>query len=143
MSPPDPIDYHPTIKDLPSGDRPCERLIREGATVLSMAELLAIIFRVGVGGENVIALSQCHFPTKRVTGLYNKMIDLLDSRPSSSGQCNLPFNAPFKLATSILGTSVGAGISKCVMPGPTCITSQRFTVSHRSQTQQLTGFRSI
>jgi DNA repair protein RadC len=58
MSTPDLIDYHPTIKELPSGDRPRERLIREGATALSTAELLAIIFRVGVGGENVISLSQ-------------------------------------------------------------------------------------
>ena len=58
MSTPDSIDYHPTIKELPCGDRPRERLIREGATALSTAELLAIIFRVGVGGENVISLSQ-------------------------------------------------------------------------------------
>jgi DNA repair protein RadC len=58
MSTPDSIDYYPTIKDLPSGDRPRERLIREGATALSTAELLAIIFRVGVDGENVISLSQ-------------------------------------------------------------------------------------
>ncbi len=50
-------EYRPTIKDLPCADRPRERLIREGATVLSTAELLAIIFRVGVGGENVLELS--------------------------------------------------------------------------------------
>ena len=58
MSTPDPIDYYPTIKDLPCGDRPRERLIRDGATALSTAELLAIVFRVGVDGENVITLSQ-------------------------------------------------------------------------------------
>ncbi len=52
-----PIEYHPTIKEMPSADRPRERLIREGATVLSTAELLAIIFRVGVDGENVLSLS--------------------------------------------------------------------------------------
>jgi DNA repair protein RadC len=51
------LDYHPTIKDLPCGERPRERLIRAGATSLSTAELLAIIFRVGVGGENVLSLS--------------------------------------------------------------------------------------
>src|SRR5512143_1218342 len=58
MSTPDSIDYYPTIKDLPSGDRPRERLVRDGATALSTAELLAIILRVGVDGENVLALSQ-------------------------------------------------------------------------------------
>jgi DNA repair protein RadC len=58
MSTPDPIDYSPKIKDLPSSDRPRERLAREGATALSTAELLAIILRVGVDGENAISLSQ-------------------------------------------------------------------------------------
>lgn len=50
-------EYHPTIHDLPQGERPRERLLREGATALSTAELLAIIFRVGAEGENVLALS--------------------------------------------------------------------------------------
>lgn len=49
--------YHPTIHDMPTGERPRERLIREGATSLSTTELLAIIFRVGAEGENVLALS--------------------------------------------------------------------------------------
>jgi DNA repair protein RadC len=49
--------YHPTIRDLPCSERPRERLLREGATVLSTAELLAIILRVGAAGENVLALS--------------------------------------------------------------------------------------
>ncbi|HZY44388.1 MAG TPA: DNA repair protein RadC [Anaerolineae bacterium] len=53
----EPIDYHPTIKDLPSGERPRERLAREGAGSLSNAELLAILFRVGVDGENVLELA--------------------------------------------------------------------------------------
>lgn len=57
MSAQEPIEYRPTIKDLPTGERPRERLVRDGATALSTAELLAIIFRVGVGGENVLALS--------------------------------------------------------------------------------------
>lgn len=50
-------EYHPTIHDLPQGERPRERLLREGATALSTAELLAIIFRVGAEGENVLALA--------------------------------------------------------------------------------------
>jgi DNA repair protein RadC len=57
MNTPDPIEYRPTIKDLPTGDRPRERLVRDGATALSTSELLAIIFRVGVNGENVLAVS--------------------------------------------------------------------------------------
>ena len=51
------IEYHPTIKDLPATERPRERLVHYGAGALSTAELLAIILRTGVGGQNVLELS--------------------------------------------------------------------------------------
>jgi len=51
------IEYHPTIKDLPAAERPRERLQKYGAGSLSTAELLAIILRTGVGGENVLNLA--------------------------------------------------------------------------------------
>ncbi|NPA90816.1 MAG: JAB domain-containing protein [Chloroflexi bacterium] len=50
--------YTPTIKDMPKGERPRERLQHYGAQALSTAELLAIILRTGVGGENVIRLAE-------------------------------------------------------------------------------------
>jgi DNA repair protein RadC len=51
-------EYHPTIKELPEGERPRERLEHYGATALSAAELLAIILRTGTKDENVIRLAQ-------------------------------------------------------------------------------------
>ena len=51
------IEYHPTIKDLPTTERPRERLEHYGVGALSTAELLAIILRTGVGGQNVLELS--------------------------------------------------------------------------------------
>lgn len=54
---PDPT-YSPTIKDMPQGERPRERLQHYGAQALSTAELLAIILRTGVDGENVIRLAE-------------------------------------------------------------------------------------
>jgi len=48
----------PTIKDLPTEERPRERLARLGEGALSTSELLAIILRVGVGGESALALAQ-------------------------------------------------------------------------------------
>ena len=57
MADDEPVEYHATIKDLPTGERPRERLVREGADKLSNAELLAILFRVGVEGENVLNLA--------------------------------------------------------------------------------------
>jgi len=51
------IEYHPSIKDLPTTERPRERLERYGAGALSITELLAIILRTGIGGQNVLELS--------------------------------------------------------------------------------------
>jgi DNA repair protein RadC len=48
----------PRIRDFPTGDRPRERLLRFGPGVLSNAELLAILLRTGVEGENVVAVAQ-------------------------------------------------------------------------------------
>lgn len=51
-------DYHPTIKELPSGERPRERLLSYGPQALANAELLAIILRTGTRDENVIRVAQ-------------------------------------------------------------------------------------
>ena len=51
------LEYHPTIKDLPVEERPRERLKKYGAGSLANAELLAIILRTGVGGENVLSMA--------------------------------------------------------------------------------------
>jgi DNA repair protein RadC len=49
--------YHTTVREMPSDERPRERLERYGPQALQPAELLAIILRVGVPGENVVELS--------------------------------------------------------------------------------------
>jgi DNA repair protein RadC len=51
-------DYSPMIRDLTAADRPRERLLQVGERALSTAELLAIIIRTGVDGENVVRLSE-------------------------------------------------------------------------------------
>jgi len=51
------LEYRPTIHDLPTAERPRERLRTAGASALSTAELLAIILRVGSSGENVLQLA--------------------------------------------------------------------------------------
>ena len=50
--------YNPTIKELPSNERPRERLLHYGAGAVSTAELLAIILRTGVQDENVVRVAQ-------------------------------------------------------------------------------------
>ena len=46
-----------SIKDWPEGERPRERLLRNGARNLSEAQLLAIILRTGGGGKSAIDLA--------------------------------------------------------------------------------------
>jgi DNA repair protein RadC len=51
------LEYHFSIHEMPSEERPRERLRNYGARVLSNAELLAIILRTGTTQENVIELA--------------------------------------------------------------------------------------
>lgn len=52
------VEYVPMIRDLAQGDRPRERLIMVGPQAVSTAELLAIILRTGLRGENVLRLAE-------------------------------------------------------------------------------------
>ncbi len=51
-------ETHTTIKELPPGERPYERFESVGPEALSDAELLAIILRSGVRGENSVDLAK-------------------------------------------------------------------------------------
>jgi DNA repair protein RadC len=50
-------EYNTRIREMPSGDRPRERLRDLGANALTNAELLAIILRTGSAGQNVVNLA--------------------------------------------------------------------------------------
>ena len=50
--------HRPRITDLPDDDRPRERLANAGAGALNNAELLAVLLRVGVAGENAVRLAE-------------------------------------------------------------------------------------
>jgi DNA repair protein RadC len=52
------VEYRPMIRDIAASDRPRERLLQVGERSISTAELLAITLRTGVGGENVVRLSE-------------------------------------------------------------------------------------
>jgi DNA repair protein RadC len=66
------------MSDLDKDDRPRERLIRLGVQSLANAELLAILLRTGVEGENAVQVGQrllSHFGG--LAGLHRADIDLL------------------------------------------------------------------
>lgn len=51
-------EYRPLIRDLPTDERPRERLRMRGAETLTNAELIAILLRTGANGENAVAVGQ-------------------------------------------------------------------------------------
>ncbi len=51
------VKYTTMIRDLPRSERPRERLLEYGPSYLSNAELIAILLRTGVAGENVLNLA--------------------------------------------------------------------------------------
>ncbi len=51
------LEYHATVHDLPTDERPRERLQNHGPRALSNAELLAIILRTGTTRDNVLELA--------------------------------------------------------------------------------------
>jgi DNA repair protein RadC len=52
------LEYRPLIRDMPADERPRERLRMRGAESLTNAELIAILLRTGVAGENVVSVAQ-------------------------------------------------------------------------------------
>ncbi len=51
------LEYHATVRDLPSDERPRERLQHYGPKALSNSELIAIILRTGTTHDNVLELA--------------------------------------------------------------------------------------
>ena len=49
--------YHPLIREMPTDERPRERMRLRGPAALTNPELLAILLRTGSRGENVVSLA--------------------------------------------------------------------------------------
>ncbi len=65
-----PVGYHARIRDLPSGDRPRERLRDAGPVALSNQELLAILLRTGGARESALAMAA------RLLGRFDGLVGL-------------------------------------------------------------------
>ena len=64
------------VRDLPTDERPREKLIKYGAGILSDAELLAILLRTGTRSQSVIHLAEeilSRFKGKGITAITNMM----------------------------------------------------------------------
>ena len=51
------LEYHATVRDLPRQEQPRERLRHAGPQALAVAELLAIVLRVGTQRDNALELA--------------------------------------------------------------------------------------
>jgi len=96
------VEYHSRIADMPTGDRPRERLAHNGAGALSNAELLAIILRVGSGGENVLNLSQRLLNTHGLIGLSRKSVAELSCEKGLGTAKIVQIKAAFELGRRLM-----------------------------------------
>ena len=99
------VEYYPTIKELPEGERPRERLEHYGPAALSSAELLAIILRVGTKDENVIRLAQRLLTTYGgLAGLaqapFSELVEIKGLGPAKTTQLKAAFELGRRLLVS-------------------------------------------
>ena len=69
--------YNVRILDLPSGERPRERLLRAGPGALANAELIAILLRTGIEGESALDIAARLLADHGLDGLQRLEADLL------------------------------------------------------------------
>jgi DNA repair protein RadC len=101
-----PIEYRPMIRDLPSGERPRERLKHVGEGALSTTELLAIILRVGVGGESVLDMAQRLLSRfQGLPGLARASFAELEAEKGLGKAKTAQLKAAFELGRRMLATS--------------------------------------
>ncbi len=92
------------ITDLDENDRPRERLAKHGAGALSKAELLAILLRVGVQGENVLQMAQ------RLLSHYHGLLGI--HRASFQELCDQAGMGPAKAAQLKAAIELGYRLAK-------------------------------
>jgi DNA repair protein RadC len=91
------------ITDLAENDRPRERLAKLGAGALSKAELLAILLRVGVRGENAVQLAQrllnhCHGLLGIHQATFEELCDQPGIGPAKAAQIKAAIELGYRLA---------------------------------------------
>ncbi len=94
------------IRDLESGDRPRERLARLGAEALSTAELLAILLRVGISGENAVQLGTRLLKTfGGLSGLHRASFHELQAQRGVGGAKAAQIKAAIELGRRMVAAS--------------------------------------
>ena len=102
-----PARYVPQLRDLPSSDRPRERLKQYGAVQLTDAEIIAILLRTGLKGENVLTLAN------RLLNTFGGVKGLL--KTSLDEMCDIRGISEAKACQVIAGLDLGR---RAAIPAP-------------------------
>lgn len=95
-------EYRPLIRDMPSDERPRERMRLRGPGALTNPELLAILLRTGSKGENVVSLAS------RLLAEFKGLESL--ARVSFSELCARKHVGPAKAAQVLAALELGTRI---------------------------------
>ncbi len=93
----------PAIRDFPTEERPRERLRNRGAANLSTSELMAILLRTGLEGENVVSMSS------RLLSVVGGLQGL--SRAAYEDLCDLKGISDAKACQLLAGIELGRRVS--------------------------------
>ena len=95
--------YNVRILDLPSDERPRERLLHRGPGALSNAELIAILLRTGMKGESALDIAARLLAERGLDGLQRLDADLLATErglgPAKAAQIKAALELGIRLAT--------------------------------------------
>jgi len=91
-----PTQYVLRVKDLPDRERPREKLLSSGPEGLTQAELVAVLWGVGVRGEDVLAMA------KRTLQEYGEKAMVRETRPDHLAQVlDIPLTKACQLVAAL------------------------------------------
>lgn len=142
----------PSIKSLPSEDRPRERLERFGAESLSLAELLAILLRTGTAKLSALALAEvllARFKTLRelAAASISELLEVKGMGLSKAVQLLAAFELGRRLHASEPSDSPSlaspAEVAKLIMPRLRFLEQEHFLSIHLNTKNRVIGIETV
>lgn len=116
------MTYHLRIADLPSSDRPREKLLAQGTHSLTAAELIAILLGTGQGPGKLSAVGLGQYILQQLSQNHpDPLLILRDITPEELMQ--IPGVGPAKAATILAGLELGKRVFQA-QPGEQTIISE-------------------
>jgi len=98
-----PVEYLPTIKEMPASERPRERLQAYGVGALSTSELIAILLRTGMEGQSAVNVGSRLLRDYGLAGLarcsFDELVNEKGLGPAKAAQLKAAFELGRRLLT--------------------------------------------